>query len=94
MIGFCVAYALVFAENWPLFFYYPLKGDFSWGYHLIRGPTAMAWYGLMASAGLAALLPAIVVPNRVFDTLFRNYLWLFPLGAMVVAAFLLRPFFL
>jgi hypothetical protein len=95
MIAFCGAYAVVFAKNWPLFIYYPLHGKFSWGLHVMQGiGPGMAWYGFMANAGAAALLVAIVVPNRMFDSLFRNYLWLFPIGAMLEAVFLLRQWFI
>jgi len=94
MIGFCCTYVFVFAKNWPLFLYYPLHREFSWGNQVTRGiGPAMAWYGLMADAGIVALLAAICAPARLFDSSFRNYLWIFPVGAMMVTIFLLRHFF-
>jgi hypothetical protein len=78
----------------PLFRYYPLHGDFSWGQQALRGVgPAMAWYGLMANAGIAATVLAICIPDRATDRLLRNYLWLFPCAAMLVCVFLLRKLF-
>jgi hypothetical protein len=92
---FCCTYAFVFAENWPLFLYYPLHGDFFWGHQIRKGiGPAMAWYGLMADAGIVALLVSICVPARFSVSLFRNYLAIFPIAAMLVAAFLLRRLFI
>jgi len=94
MIVFCCAYTLVFAKNWPLFFYYPLHGNFNWGSHMQTGiGPAMAWYGLMADAGSAALIAAVLIPDRLAQKAFRNYLWVFPAGAMLACVFLLRQFF-
>jgi hypothetical protein len=106
MVAFCFAYACVFAMNWPLFSYYPLHGQFTWGHHVLQGVPAgdvtaaaapvgpaMAWYGLMASAGIAAALVALIVPDRAIDRVLRNYLWLFPCAAMLTCVFLLRHFF-
>ena len=94
VIGFCCTYALVFAKNWPLFLYYPLHGNFIWGPHFTRGlGPAMAWYGLMVDAGLAGLLAALVLPQRLLERSLGNYLWLFPCAAMLTCVFLLRQFF-
>jgi hypothetical protein len=96
MIGFCVTYALSYWFNLPLFLYYPLHGDFSSGLHPLpkgAGP-GMAWYGFMANAGIAAVILALVIPDRLFDRFFRNYLWLFPCAAMLICLYLLRLFFL
>lgn len=95
LVVFCCTYACVFAANWPLFLYYPLHGEFFWG-HQVRpgiGP-AMAWYGLMANAAIAALVLSICVPARLSVALLRNYLWTFPIATMLVAVFLLRRFFI
>jgi hypothetical protein len=91
---FCCIYVFVFVENWPLFLYYPLHGDFYWGHQIRHGiGPAMAWYGLMADAGIAALVVSICVPARFFVSLFRNYMVICPIAAMVVVAFLLRHLF-
>lgn len=92
--AFCCAYACAFALNAPLFMYYPLHAQVSMGNRLLQGVgPAMAWYGLMASAGIVSTVLAVVVPERAATPL-RGYLWLFPCGAMLVATFLLRKLFL
>jgi hypothetical protein len=96
MIGFCCAYALAYWNNVPVFLYYPLHGDFAFGLHPLpktAGP-GMAWYGLMADAGIVATLLALVIPDRLADRVLRNYFWLFPCGAMLICVYLLRQFFL
>jgi hypothetical protein len=94
MIIFCCAYVFVFAMNWPLFLYYPLHGDFNLGPHVQTGKgPAIAWYGLMADSAIAAFPAAVVIPDRLAHKAFRNYLWVFPVGAMLACAFLLRQFF-
>jgi hypothetical protein len=93
-ITFCCAYVGVFAMNWPLFLYYPLHGDWSFGPHVVKGiGPAMAWYGLMVDAGVVAVLTAFCVPDRAVKKAFRGYLWLFPCGAIGACVFLLRHFF-
>ena len=91
MIVFCCTYAAVFFFNVPLFLYYPLHGDFAWGMKPLTGVgPGMAWYGLMADAGIAALVLALIVPDRLPDRLFRNYFLLFPCAAMFVCVYMLR----
>ena len=93
-VAFSCTYAFTFAKNWPLFLYYPLHHDFSWGYQVTKGMgPAMAWYGLMADAGFVALMVSIRITPRLACTWSRNYLSIFPIGAMLVAAFLLRRLF-
>ncbi len=94
LVVFCVAYIVVFAKDWPLFHYYPLHGNWTWGPQRLpdAGPP-MAWYGLMANAGIAATLAALVVPDALVLRWLRNRLWLFPVGAMAACVFLLRQFF-
>lgn len=93
-VAFCIAYVVVFALDFPLFRYWPLHGDWTWGRTPLKdaGP-AMAWYGLMANAGIAALLAAFIVPDAIATRLLRNRVWLFPIGAMAACVFLLRQFF-
>ena len=95
MIGFCATYALAYWFNLPLFFYYPLHGDFSSGLNLLKGiGPGMAWYGFMADSFLVATILAFAIPDRIFDKILRNYLWLFPCAAMLVCVYLLRQFFM
>jgi hypothetical protein len=93
-LAYCAAYAAVFALDAPLFLYYPVEGRLAWSWAPVDavGP-AMAWYGLMASAAAVALPVALVVPERRAIAALRNLLWLFPLAALLVSAWLLRVFF-
>ena len=94
VIGFCCSYAVVFAQNWPLFLYYPSNGRFTWGAQALTGVgPAMVWYGLMSGAGLTGLVVSLCVPPRLSASMFRGYLAIFPIGAMLVAVFLTRRFF-
>jgi hypothetical protein len=94
LIAFCGLYVLVFALNFPLFSYYPLHGNFNWGPAALKGVgPAMAWYGLMANAGIGASVIAVLVPDRAVQAVFRNYLWLFLVAGMLSCVFLLRHFF-
>jgi hypothetical protein len=94
--AFCCAYVWALTTNHPLFLYYPLHGAFRWGTQPLLIPQAngpaMAWYGLVATAGLIAAVAAVFFPRRLSGTL-APYIWLFPLGAMLACAFLLRRFF-
>jgi hypothetical protein len=93
-VAFCVAYVAVFALDLPLFRYWPLHGDWTWGRAALKdaGP-AMAWYGLMANAAIAALLAAYIVPDALAVRLLGNRVWLFAVAAMGACLFLLRKFF-
>ena len=93
MIAFCGAYAVVFALNSPLFLYYPLHGNFTWGRVLKGAGPSMAWYGIMAKAAIVAVVAAICIPDRWLDRVFRRYLWIFPVAAMGTCIFLLRRLF-
>jgi hypothetical protein len=94
LIAFCGLYALVFALDAPLFRYYPLHGDFNWGKGVLKGVgPAITWYGLMSSAGVGAFVLALLIPDRLIERALRNFLWLFPVAAMLGCVFLLRKFF-
>ena len=93
-VAFCIAYVVVFAMNLPLFLYWPLHGDWTWGgAELQSAGPAMAWYGLMANAAVAAVLAAFIVPDALAVRLLGNRVWLFPVAAMGACLFLLRQFF-
>jgi len=94
--AFCCAYVWALATDHPLFRYYPLHGDLRWATQPLlssqaSGP-AMAWYGLVATAGLIAALATVCVPRTLTRTL-ASYIWLFPLGGLLGCAILLRHFF-
>jgi hypothetical protein len=90
-IAYCGAYAVAFAQDWPLFTYYPLTGEWFWGAAKIAGKgPAMAWYGLMGFAVLVATVAALLIPLRLAERLTVNALWVFPVGCMLVSVYLLR----
>ena len=94
-VVFCIVYAAVFAANLPLFLYYPLHDQFAWGIAPLKGAgPGMAWYGFMTDAALVGGIAAVLLPDRFADRMFRNFLWLFPCGAMLACVYLVRPFFL
>jgi|HigsolmetaAR202D_1030399.scaffolds.fasta_scaffold79593_1 hypothetical protein len=92
---YCIVYAVVLAFDWPLFNYYPQVGEFTWGWtpKLEGAGPAMTWYGLMATAGAVALLAALILRDKVVAAALRNWLWLFPLGAMLACVYFMRIFF-
>jgi len=93
LILYCSAYACVFANNWPLFTYYPLVREFTWGPTALSGKgPAMGWYGLIATAGIFAGIVTILIPPRLSERLAGNHLWVFPVASMLVSVFLLRRF--
>jgi hypothetical protein len=93
-IVYCVAYLLVLALEWPLFRYYPTVKSFTWGWQSLQnsGP-AMAWYGLMATAALFAIVAAVVIPSRYVAELLKGWLWIFPVITMLGCVYLMGPFF-
>ena len=94
LIGYCCGYAFVLAFNFPLFSYYPLHHQFSWGRGtLLNAGPAMAWYGLMSSALIVALTVSWLIPPRIVGKLGTAYLWSLPAAAMLVTVYLLRHFF-
>jgi hypothetical protein len=94
LVAYCCAYIVLLANDWPMFRYYPLHGDFSWGTGMLKGiGPAMAWYGLMANAAVVALVFGLLVPQSVADRVFRNAQWLFPVAALLGCVFLMRRFF-
>jgi hypothetical protein len=54
----------------------------------------MAWYGLMASAALVALVGAFLVKDDWMAARFKSLQWVFPYGAVAVCLYYLRPYFL
>jgi hypothetical protein len=93
-IAFSITYAAAYWFNLPLFIYYPEHNIATWGTTVLKnaGP-GMVWYGFMADSLIVATLLALLVPDRLADRLFRNYVWLFPVAAMLVCVYLLRVFF-
>jgi hypothetical protein len=92
-IVYCITYVIVLFMDTPLFKYYPETGEFSWGWERLEGVgPVMAWYGLMAYAGIAALIASLVIRDEKLVAM-KNMLWVFPLGAMTGCALLMKHFF-
>ncbi len=92
---FAVAYAVAFWFELPAFKYYAVPKVFVWGGTTLAdsGPP-IVWYGLMATAAIPGAVLAFILPNRLIDGVFRNYLWLFPVLTSALCLYLLRIFFL
>lgn len=90
---FSAAYAVVFVLDLPLFLYYPLEREFRVAEDAAMTGPAMHWYGLLATAGLVALLAAWLLPGRWLSPRARGLAWLAPVACMAVIAWGLRPFF-
>lgn len=93
-ITYCIAYIAVLSKDAALFRYYPQTRQFSWGWAPLSdvGP-GMAWYGLMASAAVAGIVLALILPHEKIALALRNRLWWFPLFAMVGCVYLMKQFF-
>jgi hypothetical protein len=72
-----------------LFLYYPLNGDVRWAWQATLGPEtngpAMAWYGIVATSVVIAILSAVGTPRSIAKAL-GPHVWIFPIGAMLVCA--------
>lgn len=93
-IVYCVAYLLLLATDLPLFRYYPVHNEMSFGPHALSGKgPAMAWYGILVGAALPAALGALIVrishPGRMFGRL----VWGIPVFSMTICVVLMRQFF-
>lgn len=93
-IVFSAVYAASYWFNQPLFLFYPEHNLVTWGPKLTpnMGP-GMAWYGFLANCFIVATPLALLIPNNLPDRLFRNWLFLFPVAAMLICVYLLRVFF-
>lgn len=92
-VGFCLAYPVVFARDWPLFLYYPQVQRFHWGSAAQDIGPAMHWYGLVATSALVGLILALVGRDAWFRPHLLHWLWLAPCIALLGALVLLRQFF-
>jgi hypothetical protein len=94
LVAYCCAYVLVLVQHWPLFYYHPQTLEFSWGWQKAQsiGPK-MAWYGMMASASMAALLAALVIRDESVLRPLRDHPWVYPVAAMLIVTFQMRNHF-
>jgi len=91
---YCLAYALVFVIDAPIFLYYPLEGVVAWHWapYASAGPS-MAWYGLVVAAAVIALPAAYVIPERLVTAQRAVFLWSAPLVVLAICIWRLRFFF-
>src|SRR5262249_41472054 len=94
-ITYCIAYIVVLSQGAALFRYYPRTHRLAWGWAPLQdnGPP-ITWYGLIASAAIAGIVPALIFPQDKLASVLRNRLWLFPLFALLGCIYLMRHFFL
>jgi hypothetical protein len=90
MLGRAVAFSLVavpvyvagYYTGTPLFYYYPQVQRLAFT-QLAGAGFAMMWYGWIASAILAGLIAAFVVPRRWLDRLPLDFTWIMLLAALM-----------
>ena len=93
---YAVIYLIAVEKNYALFTYHPALAEFGWGVQAAKDGPAMYWYGWMATAGIAALVVAMIaslVPKRAAELLAPSWAWAVPLAVLVAFAWLLRGFF-
>lgn len=94
MLAYCVVYCAALITDLPAFRYYPLTGHLNWGAGKVEGMgPGMAWYGILLEAAVIAAIAAFVVPGEWLTKRLRNFLWIAPLGAMVLSVYLMKGFF-
>lgn len=94
---FGALYLIVMDHNWAAFTYHPRPGEWGLGAEAARNGPAMYFYGWMATtlAGTAlGCALALALRRRVPATWWLHLGWAAPVGATVVAVYLMSPFFL
>lgn len=103
--AFAVLYVIAIAKNLALFTVYPSFGVVIWGTRLSRDVVdpalgflapAMYWYGWAATAALGALvvgLLAAVTPEQWARRIWRGWLWVVPVSAMLGCVYVTLPWF-
>ena len=94
-ILYCFGYAAAFAWQKPLFRYYPLDREWAWGVadEAVHTGPAMVWYGLMATAALAAAVGAFLVNEAWISARLRGFQWMAPYAAVAACLYFLRGYF-
>jgi hypothetical protein len=99
-ITFAAAYAILYLlaveNNWALFTYHPLTGEFHWLITRAAEGPSMFWYGWMATAALGGLAIAAGVsflPGAITGRLSVTLSWAVPLATMFAFAYIMRDFF-
>jgi len=80
----CLAYTLAYYFDWSLFRYYLTSGTIDVAAPATAGPPIL-WYGWLATAVLAGVTAAIVVPRGFVVRLSPELAWLVPAAALLAA---------
>jgi hypothetical protein len=92
---FGIGYAAAVYIDIPLFRYYPLIERFS--LHDLADRTlgpAMSWYGWMATAAVAAVILAAVIPKSIGNRIPAAVFWILPFIMFIAAWYRERTWFL
>ena len=96
-VVYAVSYVICVENNFAVFTYFPVTGEFGmWVQPPNEGP-AMYWYGWLLAAGIvasAAGLIACFLPEGLMQRLWTGWSWLVPLAAMLAFVYMLRKYFL
>jgi hypothetical protein len=96
-VVYAIAYVIAVEQNYALFTYHPAIEEFGFLVESAREGPAMYWYGWIATAGIVALIAAIIaslVPEQMAKRLWSGWSWAVPVAAMFAFGYLLRGFFL
>jgi hypothetical protein len=90
-----LGYAIAIYGDYPLFRYYPLVKRFSLEDLATRslGP-AISWYGWIATAAVAAVLVAAVVPKSLGNRIPVAAIWVVTVAMLIAAWYRERQWFL
>jgi hypothetical protein len=100
-IVFAIATPIIYVASelggWPLFTYHPGTNriDFGWAAARANEGPAMYWYGWIATTLIVAALIgwlASLLPRRISDKSPLFLIWLLPLPALAILAYVLMPF--
>jgi len=87
------AYILASYFDWPLLRFYPMAGRFSFVAETGLG-FSILWYGWIATAILAGLVAAFVIPRRWSDRLPLDLCWMMLIASLFAALIYEKRWFL
>jgi hypothetical protein len=80
-----IVYTLAYYFDWSLFQYYVAEGRFHFSALPDSAGPPILWYGWLATAGLAGIAIAFIMPRRLIAWLPADLVWLIPLVAVLAA---------
>jgi hypothetical protein len=86
-LAFGIAYVCAYYFSVQLFEYYPLSGDLRFAWDNDPTQQTIRWYGWLATAALAGLIAALILPRRLTARISPDLLWVV-LVVLVVAVFM------